>query len=303
MVGRRLPDVALLDQPVVLHLPVRGPADARAVVTVGMRDGRAGVALTCEGDRWIPRSHSQRYEWMGTWWSRRTVGENFDPIWFEVPRFHRPRRQLAPVPSLEPSHLRSIMQSSGPGLLWYTGAGVSTPSVPCLDSLWPSLLPSMGSVDDMIRGAFDQMDAVLDRVRGLLPHFYQPATRTHFAISALVREFGAQLATENLDLLHESIGDFPFRKVPVSDPRSRRLSAVPWEDVDTVLAVGLCRPLSNVISSARHLGKTVVLLDLDPRGACFGYDLAVQADAHDVLPRLASSLKLAIEPSTDRIVV
>lgn len=224
-------------------------------------------------------------------WHTASFGIKIKPIWFNKPQAIYPtlRKGIKPV-KINIKTLTDILKSKKRVLI-YTGAGISTPQVPSLDQIWNGINTKNIIDKNYPVYLFNNSAYFLNLIKNKFKEAYASPTKAHFAIKQIIdNKRDWCVATENLDFLHELSGIQPFRKTPLDGNELLSISNIRFNEYDFCLAIGIMRPLSNVMRNLREERIEICFIDLKPNYLMKEDDFFIQSDAQNAVVQLKEQL-------------
>lgn len=168
----------------------------------------------------------------------------------------------------------------------YTGAGISVGAgTPDMDRLQQFLGIEISTVvDNFIQTTALAPETMRSKIIELQKVFLQGTTKAHSALAKLQSMYGFDIATENLDRLHEEAGTKPIKRGDIE----RVFSDDRLIDTDFIVTVGLKADDSGLLHRYRELnpkGKFVVL-NISPPPYMDETDLYLEGDVQQTLPKI-----------------
>jgi len=173
-------------------------------------------------------------------------------------------------------------------LLFYTGAGISAAAgIPLLSVITDSFGISRTTlIDDFSRDLSNGENGKL-RIKQKFDKLLIKAkpTKAHKSLEKIRRMLKAELATENIDFLHEGVGSNILRRSDLS-----KLNVKDLKRYDLIVTIGLAKDESFIIRKWKRLGGRIAAIDLKPPEYLGKGDFYVLGDCQKLLPRLEQLL-------------
>lgn len=176
-------------------------------------------------------------------------------------------------------------------VLIYTGAGISAGVVPTMGQLMEQF--KFAVKQDMVsKNLLGQLLADPEFYTAIMSQFYNAClhgapTTAHHAISELIQQYECELATENLDILHQKTGIVPIKRSDFWQIKRKEL-----KQIDYIIAIGLASDESGLLAWYKQNNPQGLIIAINVSNPDYlsDTDLLLLADAQEALPLLKSSL-------------
>lgn len=174
--------------------------------------------------------------------------------------------------------------------IFYTGAGISVPTVASMHGLMNSLKLNDGKTT-FLKAVFLHPKTIADAFTNFCKAaIYSNPTPAHDAIAQIAVDKNICIITENVDLLQHRTGSRPIH----AHTLHTKIKPQEFQEIDAIICVGLHHDDRGLLAyyKTHNPNGIIIAINIDVPQYLSSQDFLVQADAQVILPKLAHFLHL-----------